>query len=102
MRALLALTAVGILASLFLPWMIGMEEDRYTVAGWEARPLFTVVIVVICTMQVHLAVVPGLCRDFAGRRCRAGSFELGREPNDYYEVLCWPTGSMCPRRFSSH
>jgi large-conductance mechanosensitive channel len=87
----LVLTAVGILASLFLPWIVGVEEERYTVAGWEARPLFTVVIVLICLAQVHLAVVPGLLPRFPWAPLLGGIASLGMtrwvvNHNEYYEV----------------
>jgi hypothetical protein len=52
MRALVGAGAVATAISLLLPWIDGREG---TVAGYEVRPLFTVVIVGICLAELVLA-----------------------------------------------
>jgi len=52
MRALVGLGAVATAISLLLPWIDGRDG---TVAGYQARPLFTVAIVVVCLGELALA-----------------------------------------------
>jgi hypothetical protein len=84
------MTTVAILVSLLLPWIVGMEEKRYTVAGWEARPLFTVLIVLICASQLLLAAAPWLLGRFPWLPLLAGIASIGMtrwvvNHNEYYE-----------------
>ena len=56
MRALVGAGAVATAISLLLPWIDGFDGGgRYTVAGYEARALFTVAIVAICLAELALA-----------------------------------------------
>ncbi len=53
MRALVGAGAVATAISLLLPWID--DGGPHTVTGYEARPLFTVAIVVICLAELALA-----------------------------------------------
>jgi hypothetical protein len=56
MRALVGAGAVATAISLLLPWIDGLDDGGpYTVAGYEARPLFTVAILAICLAELALA-----------------------------------------------
>jgi DNA-binding transcriptional LysR family regulator len=56
MRALVGAGAVATAISLLLPWIDGLDDGGpYTVAGYEARPLFTVAIVAVCVAELALA-----------------------------------------------
>jgi hypothetical protein len=52
MRALVGAGAVATAISLLLPWIDGRDGN---VAGYAARPLFTVAILVVCLVQLALA-----------------------------------------------
>lgn len=89
-RALLGLGAVAVLVTLLLPWIVGNDSGRYTVAGWEVRPLFTLVIVVLCLGQLVLATHPDLLRrmPWAPLVLALVSLAMTRwvvHHNDYYE-----------------
>jgi hypothetical protein len=91
LRSLLGLGTAAALVSLLLPWIVGNDSGRYTVAGWEARPLFTVVIVLLCFGQLMLATHRRLLRRVPWAPLVLALASLGMtrwvvSHNDYYEV----------------
>jgi hypothetical protein len=91
LRALLGVGVAAVVASLFMPWIVGHDSGRYTVAGWEARPLYTAVMVVLWLAQAMIV----LDRDLLWRARWAPPLLAGvslastlwvRTHNDYYEV----------------
>jgi hypothetical protein len=90
-RVLLAIGVAAVVASLFMPWIVGHDSGRYTVAGWEARPLYTAVMAVLWFAQLMIV----LHRELLWRALWAPpllaavslAFTIWvRTHNDYYEV----------------